>query len=81
MMAGLEPAKLTLDRVEPSLQKSVAWIKSQVTATLSVIRMVYHHWGMPFNSWLSDEMDKAGERLGNKHCKIIEEAVLTSPAY
>jgi hypothetical protein len=81
MMTGLEPAKLTLDRVEPSLQKAVAWITNQVSATLSVIRMVYHHWGMPFNSWLATQLEKGDERLSDKHYKMIEEAILTSPAY
>lgn len=81
MMVGLEAAKLTLNRVKPSLEKAVAWITNQVSATLSVIRMVYHHWGMPFNSWLSTQLDKGDERLGDKHYKMIEEAILTSPAY
>ena len=81
MMAGLEPAKLTLDRVEPSLQKSVAWFINQVAPTLAVVKMVYQHYGMPFNSWFTGHIDKASDRLGDKHLRMIEEAILTSPAY
>jgi hypothetical protein len=81
MMAGLEPAKLTLDRVEPSLQKAVAWFINQVAPTLAVIKMVYQHHGMPFNSWHTGHIDKASDRLGDKHLRMIEEAILTSPAY
>lgn|SRR6476646_2906213 len=81
MMAGLEPARLTLDRREPSLQKSVAWFINQVAPTLAVVKMAYQYWGMPFNSWFTGHIDKASDRLSDKHCRMLEEAILTSPAY
>ena len=81
MMAGLEPARLTLDRVEPSLQKAVAWMRSQVASSLALIRTVYSHWNMPFNEWLKQVLEEGEGRWRDKHWKMIEEAILTSPAY
>ena len=80
MMAGLEPAKLTLDRVEPSLEKSVAWIKSQVAPSLALIRSVFGRWGIPFTSWLHRALDDGEERWKDKHWQMFEDACLTSPA-
>jgi hypothetical protein len=81
MMAGLEPAKLTLDRVEPSLQKAVAWMKSQVAPSLAQIRTVFSHWNIPFGEWLKQLLEEGENRWRDKHWKVMEEATLTSPAY
>lgn len=81
MMAGLEPAKLTLDRVEPSLQKAVAWMRSQVASSLALIRTVFSHWRIPFSEWLKQLLEEGESRWRDKHWKVIDESILTSPAY
>lgn len=81
MMAGIKPAKLTLNRVEPSLQKAAAWIRSQVAPSLAQIRSVFSYWGIPFRDWLEQVLDQGEERWKDKHWKVMEEALLTSPAY
>ena len=81
MMAGLESAKLTLDRVKPSLQKAAAWIRSQVAPSLAQIRAVFGYWGIPFRDWLDQALEQGEARWKDKHMKVMEEALLTSPAY
>ena len=81
MMAGLEPAKLTVNRIKPSLAGRVAWIKSQVASTLALIRTVYSHWNIPYRPWLEQLLDEGEARWQAKHWKMMEEAILTSPAY
>lgn len=81
MMAGLEPAKLTVNRVKPSLPKLHAWIKNQVAPGLALIKMVYDHWSMPFRVWLDELLNEGEARWQAKHWKMVEEAMLTSPAY
>lgn len=81
MMAGLEPAKLTLDRVEPSLQKLSSWLKSQVMPGLALMMTALDYWGMHAREWLAREIDEGSARWRDKHWKQLEEAQLTSPAY
>lgn len=81
LMAGLEPAKLTLKQVKPSLSRAVEWIRSQVAPSLSVIRTAYSHWNIPFSQWLSLVLDDGENRLGDRHWQILQDALITSPAY
>ena len=81
LMAGLEPAKLTLKQVKPSLTRAVEWIRSQVAPSLSVIRTAYRHWNIPFTEWLRLILDEGEDRLGDRHWQMMEDALLTSPAY
>lgn len=80
LLAGLEPAKLTLDRVKPSLQRSVEWIVNQVSPSLALIRMMYQHWGIPFHHWLVQQLEKGEERFSDRHFQMIEDAMIVSPA-
>jgi len=81
LMAGLEPAKLTLKQVKPSLSRAVEWIRSQVAPSLSVIRTAYRHWNIPFTEWLRSLLDEGEDRLGDRHWQMMEDAIMTSPAY
>jgi hypothetical protein len=80
LLVGLEPAKLVLNRVKPSLESAVSWFTSQVVASLAVIRLVYLHWGIPFNSWLYERIEEGEERWSEKHFQMIRDALFTSPA-
>lgn len=81
MMAGIDPAKLTLERREPSLQGAVAWMRSQVAPTLAMLRTAYNHWTIPFGEWLKQLLEEGERRWTDRHWKTLEEALLTSPAY
>lgn len=81
LLAGLDPAKLTVSRVKPSLSGAVDWIKSQVAPSLALIRLVYKDWGMPFNAWLQSVLEDGEARWSQRHAQIIRDACLTSPAF
>lgn len=80
LLAGLEPAKLVLDRVKPTLQRSVDWIVSQVAPSLALIRMAYGHWRIPFHHWLSEKIDKGEDRMSDRHYQMMQDALIVSPA-
>lgn len=80
LLAGLEPAKLVLERVPPSLTGAVEWIKSQVVSSLALIKTVYQYWGIPFYSWLQQGLEDGERRWRDRHYQMMEEAILTSPS-
>jgi hypothetical protein len=81
MMAGIDPAKLTVNRIEPTLQSAVAWMRSQVAPTLAQIRTAFSYWNIPFGEWLKQLLEEGERRWTDRHWKTLEEALLTSPAY
>lgn len=81
LMDRIEPAKLVLDKIEPTLQSTVNWLIHQVTPALALIKSCYGYWGMPFNVWLNDALDKGKERWKQKHEKLFRESTIISPAY
>lgn len=80
LLAGLEPAKLVLDRVPPSLASAVSWIKSQVAPSLAVIRTVFQNWSIPFTTWLHSLLEESEDRWSDRHWQMIADALITSPA-
>lgn len=80
LLGGLEPAKLTLERVPPSLEGAVSWFKSQVESSLAVIKSVFQYWGIPFYAWLQQCIEEGERRWSDRHYRMMEEAILTSPA-
>lgn len=80
MLAGLEPAKLTIDRKKPSLSSTVVWLNQQVSPALSLVRSAFQQWSIPFTSWLERFMEEGEARWSDRHFKMLQEAVLTSPA-
>ena len=80
LLAGLEPANLTVNKVEPTLASTVNWITRQVMPALAILRTVYGNWGIIFGSWMDRELEKGEERWNERHWKLLQEALLTSPA-
>lgn len=80
LLGGLEPAKLVLERIPPSLSGAVNWFKSQVESSLALIKTVYQYWGIPFHSWLQQCLEDGERRWSDRHYRMMEEAILTSPA-
>jgi phage replication initiation protein len=80
LLAGLEPAKLVVNQVAPSLASSVAWFRHQVTPALALIRKVFRHWGIPFTAWNDRELEQGEARWSDRHLKLYQEALITSPA-
>ena len=81
LLAGLEPAKLVVERIQPSLAATVAWIRHQVVPGLALLRTAYSHWKIPFKVWLDRELEQGEERWKDRHWKLLAEALVTSPAY
>jgi hypothetical protein len=80
LVAGLEPANLTVSRVEPTLASTKNWFTRQVAPALAILKTVYGNWGIIFGSWLDRELEKGEERWNERHWKLLQEALLTSPA-
>jgi Replication initiation factor len=80
LLAGLEPAKLTVSRVKPSLEGLVAWIRHQVMPGMALLRSVYPNWGILFSSWLDRELEQGEERWSDRHFQMFAQALITSPA-
>jgi hypothetical protein len=80
LLAGLEPAKLVIERRPPSLAGTVNWIRQQVMPGLALLRSVYQNWGILFGSWLDRELEQGEERWSERHFNLLKEALITSPA-
>jgi hypothetical protein len=80
LLSGLEPAKLVVERVAPSLEGIKDWIKYQVAPSLSLMRAAYRYWNIPFHSWLQNCLEEGEDRWSSRHEQMFEEALLISPA-
>lgn len=80
LLAGLDPAKLVVQRVQPSLAGTVEWIRHQVTPGLALLRTAFSYWRIPFKEWLDRELEDGEDRWKDRHWKMIQEALITSPA-
>ena len=81
IIAGLQPAKLTLNKRKPSLSGTISWLKQQVMPKLALACAALDHWNMHSKHWLSQEIERASDKWNSKHLAELEEALLSSPAY
>ena len=80
IVTNINKANLSVSRVKPSLSDKVDWLKSQVFTSLSLVREVYRNWQIPWNCWITSELDSAESRWSDRHWKLFQEALVTSPA-
>lgn len=80
LLAGLEPAKLTVQRTSPSLESMKNWVTYQVTPALALLRTAFSYWRIPFKAWLDRELERGEERWSDRHFKMLQHAFITSPA-
>lgn len=76
---GIAGAKLVVRRIKPTLASEVSWIRKQVMPALALVKTAYKNWGIPWQAWLSRELEKGEERWQDRHWKILEEVMVHSP--
>ena len=81
IIAGLKPAKLTLNKRKPSLSGTISWLKSKVMPKLALAYTALDRWGMHPRQWLMEQIEAGSDRWNAKHLAELEEALLSSPAY
>lgn len=81
ILAGLKPAKLTLNKRRPSLEGKIAWVKNQVAPSLALVRTAFSHWRMSWRCWLEELLELGEEKWSAKHLDLLEESLVSSPAY
>lgn len=65
LSAFLEPIKLVVERIKPTLERSINWLKKSVAATLAVICQVKNE------SFIHELIDLGKERLSSKHYALM----------
>ena len=81
LIGQIEKAVLVTNRVAPSLSRTVKWLRSQVMPALALVRQVYRNWSLPWNQWVTREMEDAEKRWGDRHYLMLLDAKMRSPAW